>query len=202
MRRSIWIVAGVLVFAVVAAQVLIPALGAQRIEDRLTAGGGDADVTLGAFPAARLLFSDGERIEVRARELDLDLDRETSVFDRLDGFDIVDIGIDDFRAGPFQLDRFELTRDGGGPYSLTAHGSATPASLTAYGFDTLDLPGEGIIDALLDPFVTDQPLALDLDMQVSSEQGRLRVVSGCGSVAGLPVGTLAELITSAIVVNV
>ena len=37
------------------------------MEDRLTAGGGSADVTLGSFPAVRLLFSDGERFEVDAQ---------------------------------------------------------------------------------------------------------------------------------------
>ena len=59
---------------------------------------------LGAFPAVRLLFSDGERFEVDARDLDLDLDEEAEVFDRLDGFSIVDVSIEDSVAGPFELE--------------------------------------------------------------------------------------------------
>lgn len=201
-RRWPLIVAGVLVFASVAAQVLIPAVGEQRIEDRLTADGGSAEVNLGALPAARLLFSDGERIEVRASDLDLDLNQETSVLERLDGFGIVDVSIDDFRAGPFRLDGFALTRDGAEPYRVVMHGSATPTALADYGLERFDLPGEGLIDAFLEPFVTRRPLPLDLEMEMVSEQGRLRVVSGGGTVAGVPIGPLAEVITSAIVVRI
>jgi hypothetical protein len=80
------IIAGVAVFVLVASQVLIPGLGERRVEDRLTEGGGSAEVTLGAFPAARLLFSDGERFEVDARDLELDLEEEVEVFDSHDGF--------------------------------------------------------------------------------------------------------------------
>ena len=69
-------VAGVVVFALVASQVLIPPLGESRVEDRLEAGGGTAEVKLGAVPAVRLLFGDGERLEVRAHDLDLPLDRD------------------------------------------------------------------------------------------------------------------------------
>ncbi len=77
---------GLLVFLAVASQILVPSLGERKIEERLTEGGGSAEVTLGAFPAARLLFSDGERFEVSARDLDLELDRREQVFERLDGF--------------------------------------------------------------------------------------------------------------------
>ena len=44
-----------------------------RIEDRLTDGGGTADVSLDAFPAARLLFGDGTKLSVTGSGLDLDL---------------------------------------------------------------------------------------------------------------------------------
>ena len=40
-----------------------------------------------------------------------------------------------------------------------------------------------------------------LDMQLDSEDGRVRVVSGGGTVAGVPTGSLAELLTAAIVVR-
>jgi len=203
--RGRWalIAAGVFVFALVAGQILIPALGEQRVEDRLTAGGGSANVTLGAFPAARLLFSDGERFEVEAEDLALDLDEQTRVFDRLDGFGVVEVSIVDSTAGPFQLESFTLTRDGDGPYRLLSKGSASPRALAAYSFERFQLPGEGLIDALLDPFLEDAdvPVPLDLDMELSSDDGRIQVVSGGGTIAGLPMGPLAELLTAAIVVQ-
>ena len=38
-------------------------------------------------------------------------------------------------------------------------------------------------------------------MELTSDDGRVRVVSGGGTVAGVPTGPLAELLTSAIVVQ-
>jgi hypothetical protein len=203
--RGRWalIAASVFVFAAVAAQVLIPNLGEREVEDRLTAGGGSAQVTLGAFPAARLLFSDGERFEVEARELDLDLASQADVFERLDGFGVVDVSIADFTAGPFELDSFTLTRDGEGPYRLVSHGRASPQALAEYGFDRFEVPGEGLVETLLDPFLEEAnvPVPLDLDMQLLSDGERVHVIEGDGSVAGFSMGPLAELLASAIVVR-
>lgn len=203
MRRWSLIVAGVFVFAFVAAQVLVPSLGERQIESRLTEGGGSAEVTLGAFPAPRLLFSDGERFEVEASGLRLDVDESVGVFDRLDGFGIVDVSIADSTAGPFELESFTLTRDGSGPYRLVSRGTASPTALADYGFERYQLPGEGLIDALLDPFLdeADVPLPVDLDMELTSDEGRIQVVAGGGTVAGISMGPLAELLTSAIVVR-
>ena len=46
-----------------------------------------------------------------------------------------------------------------------------------------------------------RPVPIDLDMQLRSEDGRVVVESGGGTVAGLPAGLLAQVITSAIVVR-
>lgn len=197
------VVAGIVVFALVASQILLPRLGASRVEDRLTEGGGSAEVTLGAVPGLRLLFADGERLEVDAQDLDLELDEREAVFDRLDGFTIVDISISNSATGPFELATFELHRDGAGPYTLLARGETTASELTAFGFDQLELPGESFLDLLLEPFVeqVDGPLPIQLDMELSSDEGRVEVISGGGEVAGIPTGPLAELITSAIVLQ-
>ena len=203
-RRWALIAAGVVVFVLVASQILIPRLGERQVEERLTEGGGTAEVTIGAVPALRLLFADGERFQVRAHDLALDLDDlDEGVFDRLDGFGIVDVAIDDFTAGPFELSSFTLTRDGPGPYHLVSRGTASPTALADYGFERVQLPGEGLLDALLNPFLdeADVPVPLNLDMQVVSDDGRVRVVDGGGTLAGFSMGPLAELLTSAIVVR-
>lgn len=198
------IAAGVVVFLLVASQVLVPSLGERAVEDRLTGGGGAAEVTLGAVPAMRLLFGDGERLEISGRDLDLELDEENAVFDRLDGFSIVEISIADSTAGPFELERFELRRDGSGPYRLVSSGSTTAAGLAETGLESVELPGESVFDVILDQLfgATDASLPIELDMELTSEDGRLQVVSGGGTVAGLPTGPLAQLITSAIVVQI
>lgn len=205
MSRSKWglAVAGAVVFLLVAGQILIPDIGERRVEERLTEGGGTADVTLGAVPAVRLLFADGERFEVTARDLDLDLDRDERVFENLDGFAIVDVSIANSHAGPFDLTSFQLERDGEGPYRLVATGTTTPEELVDYGIDDLSLPGGSIADSFLELLGIDTTvnLPIDLDMELTSDDGRIRVVSGGGEVAGVPTGPLAELLTSAIVVQ-
>ena len=40
-----------------------------------------------------------------------------------------------------------------------------------------------------------------MDMQLTSDDGRVEVTSGGGSVGGIPTGHLAEMITSAVVVR-
>ncbi len=198
------LVAGVAIFVVVASQILVPSLGERRVEDRLTERGGSAEVTLGAFPAARLLFSDGERFEVEARDLDLALDQEARVFDRLDGFSLVEVSIEDSVAGPFELDSFRLSREGGGPYRLVSSGVTTVSGLVDAGFDTVELPGESLADLILNQLfgeADDAEVPVELDAELTSEDGRVRVVSGGGTVAGFETGPLAELISSAIVVQ-
>jgi hypothetical protein len=205
MSLSRWglLAAGVFVFLFVAGQILIPGIGERRIEERLTEGGGSADVTLGAFPAGRLLFSDGERFEVSAHDLDLDLARQDKVFDDLDGFTLVDVSISNSVAGPLHLSSFRLHRDGGGPYSLTATGTTSPDELVNYGVEGLDLPGGGLADMALDllGIDTNTELPVDLDLELDSDDGRVQVVSGGGTVGGVPTGPLAEILTSAIVVR-
>ena len=205
MSRSKWglTLAGIGVFLLVSGQILIPDIGERRVEERLTEGGGTADVTLGAVPAVRLLFGDGERFEVDASDLDLELGREDRVFDDLDGFSIVDVSIQNSHAGPFDLDSFQLERDGEGPYRMTATGTTTPDELVDYGVEGLSLPGGSIFDAAAELLGIDTTVTLpvDLDMQLTSDDGRIRVVSGDGDIGGIPTGPLAELLTSAIVVQ-
>ena len=49
--------------------------------------------------------------------------------------------------------------------------------------------------------VDETTVPVELDLEVTSEDGRVRVVSGGGTVAGFETGPLAQLITSAIVVQ-
>jgi hypothetical protein len=201
-RRGI-ILAAVVVFVLVASQLLLPALGERKVEDRLTEGGGSADVTLGAVPALRLLFGEGERFEVSAHDLDLELDQRSEVFDRLDGFSIVDVSIENSTAGPIELDSFELTRETPNPYHLISTGQASPSELVDYGLEGVELPGVGLLDAIFGQLLgpSEASVPVKLDMELTSEDGRVRVVSGGGTVAGIPSGPLAELITAAIVVR-
>ena len=197
-----WIVvAGIAVFALVATQLLIPSLAEREVEERLTERGGEAEVNVGAIPAARILFGDGERFEVEARELELELDDDYRVFDRIDGFGEVAITIDDFRAGPFALDTFELTRSGGAPYRLSSSGQTTAAALVDYGIEALNLPGGPLAGLAAETLFgeTGAEIPLELEMTLASDDGRVRVLEGETTVAGIPAGPFAELISASIV---
>jgi hypothetical protein len=202
---SRWLVIGAIVLVAIlgASQVLIPPLAEHRIEDRLTSGGGSADVSLQAVPAARLLFGDGKRISVSGDGLALRLQQQTGVLDKLDGFDDVDVHLTDFRAGPFSIASFDLTRTGSGaPYALVLRGRTTPGGLAQYGASEFGLPGGSLLRFLAGQALGgNPPIPIALDMGLQSDGGRIVVVSGGGTVAGIPTGPLAELITSAIVVQ-
>lgn len=202
-RMLIGIAILVLTVLAVAAQLLVPGIGERQIEDRLTEGGGEADVRLSATPAARLFLGDGDRIEVSGANLDLDLETEDpQVLDRLDGFGEVQVGLEDFRAGPFEVVRFELTRDGEGPYSVRSTSSTTPADLVDYGAGALGLAGGPLLRFFAGRApLGSRPIPIIVDMEMESEDGRIKVVSGSGTVAGYPTGPLAQLITAAIVVR-
>src|SRR5947207_14217003 len=100
MPRRLLIVLGLLLAILGISQLVIPPIAEHRIEDRLTAGGGSADVSMSAFPAARLLFGAGSRITVTGHDLDL-TSESTSVefFPILDGYDHIASTFEHFPAG-------------------------------------------------------------------------------------------------------
>ena len=203
MPRWLLVVALALLALAAASQLVIPPIAEHRIENRLTDGGGSANASLAAFPAARLLFGDGKRISISGTGLDLDLEQRTDVFDKLDGFDRVDVNLTDFHAGPFAVASFALTRPApSAPYHLVSSSRTTPGDLAEYGAGQLGLPGGPLLR-----FFTEQalggnrPVPIHVDMELRSDGGRVVVVSGGGTVAGYPTGPLAELITSTIAVR-
>ena len=201
--RIALIVAAALVLFLVAAQLFLPGIGEGAIEDRLTEHGGVAEVSLSAVPAARLLWGDGDELSIDASGLDLELTDDVEVFENIDPFGDVEIAITDSTAGPVKLDSFFLTRSGDGPYELRSSGTGSAAELASYGVESADLPGAGLVGALLELTGVggaDLPVELDLSF-VSDPDGRVRVIDGGGTVAGVPTGPLAELITAAIVVQ-
>jgi hypothetical protein len=204
MPRWSWIAALCVLGLLIASQFAIPPLVEHGIEGRLTDGGGSADVSVSAFPAARLLFGDGNRISVTGSGLDLELQEPgAGVFDKLDGFDRVDVDLRDFRAGPFAVTTFELTRSSSSaPYHLVADGRTTPGELPCYGASQLGLAGGPLLGLLANQALgANADIPIQLDMGLTSDGGRIVVVSGGGTVAGYPTGPLAELITSAIAVR-
>jgi hypothetical protein len=201
--RYALIAAAVLVLVLLVTQLALPPFLAGKVEDRLTKGGGTANVDLDAVPALRLLAHDGDRFELDGSGLDLPLDQERSVFDRLDGFDSVDVRLTDVTAGPFTVRRFELTRgDGDDTYKMASRGESSVARVSSY--LTSGLPP--LLSSLLAGATrgvtgraADRPIPFTLAAELQSEDGEPQLVSGTGSVAGIPTGPLAALLAQAVV---
>jgi hypothetical protein len=203
MARRIAIAALVLLALLGISQLVIPPIMESRISDRLTAGGGTADVSVSALPALTLLFGEGGRIEVTGSGLNLTSQSQSGdVFSELDGYDNVDVNLTDFSAGPFQMKTFDLTRTGSAAsYHLAAQGQTTTSDLASYGASSLGLPGGPLLSYFGSRILGQDSIPITLDMQLVSDGGRVVVTSGGGTIAGIPTGPLAELITSVVVVK-
>jgi hypothetical protein len=203
MTRRLVIAALALAVLFGVSQLVVPSVVEHRIESRLTDGGGNADVSVSGFPAVRLLFGDGKRIAITGDGLDLGLEQRTDVFGKLDGFDQVDVHLRDFRAGPFSVASFDLTRTGpSAPYHLVSNSRTTPGEIASYGAERLGIPGGPLLGFFTQDTLGNRPIPIAMNMGLRSDGGRIVVVSGGGTVAGFPTGPLAELITSAISVQI
>ena len=191
----------VLVLAVIGIQIFLPDRVASDIEARLTEGGGTASAEVESLPAVRLIWADGDRIEVSGSDLVLDVENDVEVLDRLDGFDQVDVSLENVEAGPFQVSTFELRRQGGGAYTLRSDATTSGTELLEFGAEALG-PLAGPIGGLLGgnaPDEASEPFEVELDAQLVSVDGQIEITEGGGTVAGYDVGPLAELITAAVV---
>ena len=204
MRRPVVIagaVLAVILLALVASQLIVPAYLENRAQNRLTEGGGEANVDIDALPAIRLLFHRGQRIEVRGNGLDIPLEGQRGrVFDDLDRFAEADVRLDRLRAGPLHIARFTLTRsERDVPYDLAVSASVTARELSEYAGSILGPLGVLLarIGSSALPLST-APIPIELDAVVDSDDGEPIVRTVNGTVAGLPADPLVSALASAI----
>src|SRR3954451_12278391 len=202
MRRIATLAIVGVVVLLVAAQIALPRLAASRVGDRLTRGGGSADVHVSAFPAVRLLFTEGDSVRVRARGIELPLVAPRGkALDQLDGFDDVDVRVTDATAGPFRLSAVSLERRGGdSPYHASVTGTVTGRDLATFAGGVVGGPLGGFFGGLTGgatPF-GNAPVPLNLDAVLASDGGRVHAVSVQGTVAGIPAGPLVEALALAL----
>ena len=185
------------------AQLAIPRIASRRIHAGLTEGGGTAEVEVAAFPATRLLRNRGDRLTVRGRQLTIGLsggEGEQAGLGALDGFDRVDVELQDFRAGPFAIAAFVLARGPGESYALAMRGAVTGADLVRLADGLLGgLPAGPVIGAVAGGLpLASRQVSVAVQIELISEPGGLRVGTGGGSVAGYPAGPIATLIAAAV----
>ncbi len=198
MRRALTITLLVIAVVLVAGQFVIPMLAEQQLAGRLVKDGGTATVSLSAFPAVRLLFESGDRLEIHARGLEAQLNTNTQVFKKLDRFGEVEIDLSDVTAGGVTIGEFHLSRDGDEPYQLSLRGSATPQELSEFAADQISGP-LGELPGIVSGFLPDVSVPVQVNATIESDDGALRLISGAGTVAGIPAGPIVASITAAIV---
>jgi hypothetical protein len=197
--RLVVLIAAAVLLLLVVTQLALPRYLERRIEGRLEKGGGTANVTLEALPAVRLLAHDGDRLDVDGRDLVFEVDVSSlgsRVLDEVDGFDEVDMRLEDLRADPFSVRSFLLERSGGDSgYRMRLRASTSAGALLRYA-----LPG--VVGAVADSATRlttgSKAIPIAVDALIVSDDGRARVVRARGTVAGLQVGPVVELVSAAI----
>ena len=201
-RNAIVTVAVVIALLALGSQIGIPAYVSSQVEDRLTENGGSAHAEVSALPALGLIGGNGDRIEITGRDLRFEFPSpETGAFDRLDGFDEVDAKLTNVRAGPFRVQRFDLTRaDGENAYRMVMEASSTTDELTQYAGDQVGGPLGGLFGRFAGGFLpfSDSEVPVRIDARVRSDDGRPVVVDASGDVLGLDAGPLAEALAGAV----
>jgi hypothetical protein len=181
-------------------QGVIPGQAEKKIRDRLTRNGGTADVTVRAIPAIRLLFDDGDELDVRAQGIAIPArDLRGGSFKQLDGFDEMNFEMVRSEVGPFTADRVSLTRGEGEPnYDFTFRGNTSAGQLANFALGSLPPILRTLIETL-GGRPADAQIPIRLEAELKSEGGRAELVRGTGTVAGLPLGGIALPIAGAII---
>jgi hypothetical protein len=202
MPRVVVILLGLVVVLLVATQFALPSIAEHKVESRLERDGGSATAEVHAFPALRLLFGDGDSLDVRARGVSLDATGAGADLGRLDGFDEVSVRVAGAEAGPLAVRSLELSRpEGAARYELRSAAVTTPREVAGFlgsqaGGGLGGLFGDLAAGSL--PGGGNTRVPLRLTAQVASRDGHPTVIGAEGSVAGIPAGPLAELVVGAL----
>jgi hypothetical protein len=197
------VVAAGLFIVLIAIQFVLPPIVAHRVESELTKHGGHARVHLSALPAPRLLFKEGDSLEVRATGIVTPAaggDGNGGLSD-LDGFDRVDIQVIGLHAGPLTISRLTLTRrDAADPYTATVQATVTGAALASYAGSQIGGGLGGFLGGLAGTAMpgSGTEIPIDLTATLESDAGRINATSVDGSVAGVPAGPFVEALAAAL----
>jgi hypothetical protein len=181
-------------------QGVIPGHAEDKVRDRLTRNGGTADVHIRAIPAIRLLFDDGDELDVQALGIAIPArDLRGGSFKDLDGFDEMRFEMVRSEVGPFSADRSVLSRgEDESTYHFTFRGSTSAGQLASFALGTLPPILRSMIESL-GGRPADAEIPIRLAAELKSVDGRAELVRGTGTVAGLPLGGIALPIAGAII---
>jgi hypothetical protein len=204
MKILVAVVIGVIVLGGVT-QLAIPGYVERNIESSLEerSDGGEAVVDVKAFPAVRLLWGSGDRMEIRGRGLQIDMaERTDDPLGRLDGFDEVDIDLEDLTAGPIDVQAYSLVKnEDDTSYYLRMEAETSPSALAESVGTEVGGGFAGLIAGATEAFLGggEIDVPIDVEGQVSrGDGGTLDVDAVEASVAGIPAGPFAEVMVQAV----
>ncbi len=201
---AVLLIVGALALAGAAIELALPRIAAGRIRAQLIDGGGEARGRGCGVPrraAAAGPRGLGSSSTASGLVIGLAAARGAPAgLSALDGFEYVDVELQDFPRGRSRSPRFVLARDGDESYALAMRGSITGAELVRLGEGLLRRPpgrrgdrrGRGGL-----PIVS-REVSISVQIELISEPGGLRVGTGGGTVAGYPAGPIATLIAAAV----
>src|SRR4051794_4139293 len=201
MRRFAIRLAVVLAVLAVISQFALPPYFEHRIEQRLTEHGGSADVQLSAFPALRLLTGHGDKLQILARGLSVDLEQDQAeAFSQLEKFDDVYIRVTGSRAGPFTIADFRVRSLKPHQYAVAMAGGGTAGDVARYAGSRL---GGGFGADLADLAASalggfDRGIPFDARMRITVSGKGPEAEDVAGRVDGLPAGPLAQVVANAL----
>ena len=201
MQRFALRLAIVVAALLVVSQFVIPPFAENKVSDRVTEHGGTANVGLSALPALELLFGRGDKLDLQASGLSVDLvPGQDEVFDKLDDFGEVTIAVTDSRAGPFTITSFRVRKTAPNEYAVALAGDGTAGVVARYAGGRL---GGGFGQALAGLAASelggfDRKVPFNATMQVDTSSGTPRAQDVQGQVAGLPAGPLAQVVANAL----
>jgi hypothetical protein len=163
-------------------------------------------VKVAALPATRLLRGRGDRLLVRGRGLAIGLagaageEAERAGLQALDGFDVVDVELQHFQAGPFAVGALVLSRGHGESYAFAMRGTVPAADLVRLADELVGgLRAGPVVGAVAGGLaLTGREVSVSVQLELLSEAGGLRVGAGGGTVAGYPAGPIATAVAAAV----
>jgi hypothetical protein len=130
-RRAIRVAAvivGVLLLALVVAQLVLPRIAAHRISSRIGRYGNVQHVTVSAWPAVKLLWGDADSAEVRVGHLALSPAQASALLWEARGVQRMDLSASSVELGPLGLEGVTLQKRGA---QLSGEGSTSAAQASA-----------------------------------------------------------------------
>jgi hypothetical protein len=184
-RRAITVAAiviGVLLLAVLAAQLFLPGIAAKRISSRIGRYGKVEHVSVSAWPAVKLLWGDADSVTVDAGELALSPSEASALLWESRGVSHMDLNASAVKLGPLELGGVRLRKRG---EQLSGEGSTTAAQAQAA------LP-PGVTATLLDSREGEVEVRAGGGLFGVSASVRARAEAREGRLIAHPVGFLIE----------